>query len=110
MARGRISQPSDSYDSSDSAGDQGQSSQRVSSGQSTVSSGLSSVPSSMFTPAVGSNPAERDSSPDNIPAVFLAKKKVRTSHVWLPENGEEVAIDGQPRWKCNRCTYFLLSF
>jgi hypothetical protein len=55
----------------------------------------------MFTPTLGRNPAEPDTV--TIPPVFQAKKKQRSSHVWHPDNGEEVTIDGEGRWKCNRC-------
>jgi len=40
---------------------------------------------------------------DSIPDVFKAKKKVRSSHIWLPENGIECVVDGVDRWKCQRC-------
>jgi len=36
---------------------------------------------------------------DSIPDVFKAKKKVRSSHIWLPENGIECVVDGVDRWK-----------
>jgi hypothetical protein len=78
--------------------------------QSVASSGLSSVPSDIFTPRVGSNPAERDTASEasrDIPAVFQGKKKARTSHIWSPENGCEIEVNGIRRWRCNRCKHEL---
>jgi hypothetical protein len=40
---------------------------------------------------------------DSVPSVFKAKTKVRSSHVWLPENGKEVLVNGILRWQCQRC-------
>jgi hypothetical protein len=76
-----------------------------------ASSGLSSVPSDIFTPRLGSNPAERDTASQasrDIPAVFQGKKKARTSHIWSSENGCEIEVDGIRRWRCNRCKLELL--
>jgi hypothetical protein len=78
----------------------------ISDSQSTVSSGLSSVPSHLFTPTVGSNPAEpeKDESQDpRVADIFVGKRKARTSIIWNPENWREVEIAGQRRWRCNRC-------
>jgi hypothetical protein len=78
--------------------------------QSVASSGLSSVPSDIFTPRLGSNPAERDTASEasrDIPAVFQGKKKARTSHIWSPENGCEIEVNGIRRWRCNRCKHEL---
>jgi hypothetical protein len=78
----------------------------ISDSQSTVSSGLSSVPSDLFTPTLGSNPVEpeqQESQDLRVPDIFLGKRKARTSIIWNPENGREVEISGQRRWRCNRC-------
>jgi hypothetical protein len=78
----------------------------ISDSQSTVSSGLSSVPSDLFTPTLGSNPVEpeqQESQDPRVPDIFLGKRKARTSIIWNPENGREVEIAGQRRWRCNRC-------
>ena len=46
----------------------------------------------------------------SIPAAFLKRERNRTSHVWLPENGEEITgKDGKPRWKYNRCKFSSLA-
>ena len=46
---------------------------------------------------------------DSIPAVFKAKNKLRSSHIWLPENGKEVLVKGISRWQCQRCKWLPLS-
>jgi len=40
---------------------------------------------------------------DSIPDVFKAKKKVRSSHIWLPENRIEYVVNGVDWWKYQRC-------
>jgi len=40
---------------------------------------------------------------DSIPDVFMARRKARSSHIWLPENELECTINGFVRWKCQRC-------
>ena len=46
---------------------------------------------------------------DSIPAVFKAKTKLRSSHIWLPDNGKEVLVEGIPRWQCQRCKWLPVS-
>lgn len=46
---------------------------------------------------------------DSIPAVFKAKTKSRSSHIWLPENGKEILVKGSPRWQCQRCKWLSIS-
>lgn len=41
---------------------------------------------------------------DSIPDVFKGRKKARSSHIWLPENGEDYTLAGVTRWKCQRCS------
>jgi hypothetical protein len=40
---------------------------------------------------------------DSIPDIFKGRKKARSSHIWLPENGEDYTFGGVTRWKCQRC-------
>ena len=40
---------------------------------------------------------------NSIPEVFMARRKARSSHIWLPENGIECTINGVVRWKGQRC-------
>jgi len=40
---------------------------------------------------------------NSISEVFMARRKARSSHIWLPENGIECIINGLVRWKCQRC-------
>ena len=70
-------------------------------GISEASSELSSLPESIDLPEAGSNSIEPHSS--SIPEVFLAKKSRRSSHIWLPDNGYAVEVNGKLRWKCKRC-------
>jgi hypothetical protein len=43
---------------------------------------------------------------DSIPPIFKAKKRQRSSHIWLPENGVECVVDGVDRWKYQRCEWY----
>lgn len=44
---------------------------------------------------------------ESVPDAFKKRKRVRSSHIWLPENGiEHITPDGVKRWKCQRCMCF----
>ena len=63
-------------------------------------------------PLIESNPRPTDNTPNkhwieddndsveelldanSIPGIFTAKKKARSSHIWLPENGLECTVNG----------------
>ena len=57
----------------------------------------------------GSDSLHVSADTDSIPAVFKAKNKLRSSHIWLPENGKEVLVKGISRWQCQRCKWLPLS-
>jgi len=58
---------------------------------------------------LGNGSLHASADTDSIPAVFKAKTKLRSSHIWLPENGREVLVNGIPRWQCQRCKWLPLS-
>ena len=73
---------------------------------------ISSLPSSPPPSSTGVTDRHGDAgstareSPQ-IASIFLEKKKNRSSHVWIPANGQEVVVDGKFRWRCNRCTVLI---
>ncbi|KAA8900059.1 hypothetical protein FN846DRAFT_892251 [Sphaerosporella brunnea] len=67
----------------------------ISDSQSTVSPGLSSARSGLFTPTLGSDPAkpeQQESQDPRVPDIFLGKRNDRTSIIWNPENGHKVEM------------------
>jgi hypothetical protein len=69
---------------------------------------LSSVPRHLITGTAGveSSPEVSDESPGNLSipeSPFNKKKTTRWSHIWFPENGYQVEVEGKPRWVCKRC-------
>ena len=66
-------------------------------------SALSTPPSGLLTPTLGSNTADGSSSGRNR-RIYERRRKVRKSWVYHPENGGEYATpDGRTRWWCARC-------
>jgi len=46
----------------------------------------------------------------NVSSAFLATRKARKGHWWLPSNGMEVFDNGKWHWRCARCKFFNLSY
>ena len=68
-------------------------------------SALSTAPSGLLTPTLGSNPADGSSSGGDR-RIYERRRKVRKSWVYHPENGGEYATpDGRTRWWCARCRF-----
>ena len=67
-------------------------------------SALSSAPSGLLTPTLGSNPGEDGYSAGLETRIYQRRKRIRKSWVYFPENGAEyTTIDGKTRWRCARC-------
>ena len=61
---------------------------------------LSSAPSGLLTPTLGSNTADGSSSGGDR-RIYEWRKKLRKSWVYYPENGGEyTTADGRTRWRC----------
>ena len=72
-------------------------------------SALSTAPSGLLTPTLGSNTADGSSSGGDR-RIYERRRKVRKSWVYHPENGGEYAIpDGRTRWRCSRCRFSIPS-
>ena len=79
--------------------------QQSDNGQSPSVSALSSAPSGLLTPTLGSNTADGSSSGGDR-RIYERRRKVRKSWVYHPENGGEYATpDGRTRWWCARCRF-----
>ncbi|KAG0128257.1 hypothetical protein HOY82DRAFT_612099 [Tuber indicum] len=64
---------------------------------------LSTAPSGLLTPTLGSNTADGSSSGADR-RIYERRRKVWKSWVYHPENGGEYATpDGRTRWLCARC-------
>lgn len=73
---------------------------------STPGSVLSSAPSGLLTPTVGSNPAEDGYTAASGSRIYERRKRIRKSWVYFPENGSEyTTVDGKTRWRCARCKF-----
>jgi len=67
-------------------------------------SALSSAPSGLLTPTVGSNPGEDGYGARSARRIYERRRRIRKSWVYFPENGNEyTTIDGKTRWRCARC-------
>lgn len=65
---------------------------------------LSSAPSGLLTPTVGSNPGEDGYTVGSGGRIYERRKRIRQSWVYFPENGSEyTTVDGKTRWRCARC-------
>ena len=70
-------------------------------------SALSTAPSGLLTPTLGSNTADGSSSGGDR-RIYKRRRKVRKSWVYHPENGGEYATpDGRTRWRCARCRFSI---
>ena len=68
---------------------------------------LSSAPSGLLTPTVGSNPEEDGYSVGSGGRIYERRKRIRKSWVYFPENGSEyTTVDGKMRWRCARCKFY----
>jgi len=69
-------------------------------------SGLSSTPSGLLTPMIGSTTGEAVYSIRSEPWLYERTQKMRKSWVLFQENGSEYTTsDGQTRWCCARCEF-----
>ena len=74
-----------------------------------LSSALSSAPSGLLTPTIGTTTGERYYSTQSERNIYKRRRKLRKSWVYFRENGSEyTTADGKTRWHCARCKY--LSF
>jgi len=65
---------------------------------------LSSAPSGLLTPTVGSNLGEDGYTVGSGGRIYERRKRIRKSWVYFPENGSEyTTVDGKTRWRCARC-------
>ena len=68
---------------------------------------LSTAPSGLLTPTLGSNTADGSSSGGDR-RIYERRKKIRKSWVYFPENGGEyLTPEGHTRWRCARCKYSI---
>ena len=68
-------------------------------------SALSTAPSGLLTPTLGSNTADGSSSGGDR-RISERRRKVRKGWVYHAENGEEYATpNGRTRWRCARCRF-----
>ena len=71
---------------------------------------LSSAPSGLLTPTVGSNPGEDGYGAGSERRIYERRRRIRKSWVYFPENGNEyTTIDGKTRWRCARCKLIFAS-
>ena len=69
-------------------------------------SGLSSAPSGLLTPTIGSTTGEMAYSTRSERRIYERRRKMRKSWVFFPENGSEyTTADGKTRWRCARCMF-----
>ena len=74
-------------------------------GRSPSTSALSTAPSGLLTPTLGSNTVDGSSSGGG-GRIYERRRKVRKSWVYHPENGGEYFTpDGRTRWRCARCMF-----
>ena len=67
---------------------------------------LSSAPSGLLTPMVGSNPGEDGYTVGSGGRIYERRKRMGKSWVYFPENGSEyTTVDGKTRWRCARCKF-----
>ena len=67
---------------------------------------LSSAPSGLLTPTVGSNPREYGYTVASGSRIYERRKRIRKSWVYFPENGSEyTTVDGKTRWRCAQCKF-----
>lgn len=67
---------------------------------------LSSAPSGLLTPTVGSNPGEDGYSAGTDRRIYERRRGIRKSWVHFPENGNEyTTVDGKTRWRCAHCKF-----
>ena len=68
---------------------------------------LSSAPSGLLTPTVGSNPGEDGYSVGSGGRIYERRKRIRKSWIYFPENGSEyTTVDGKTRWRYARCKFY----
>jgi len=71
---------------------------------SSLGSVLSSAPSGLLTPTVGSNPGEDGYTMGSDTRIYERRKRNRKRWVYFPENGSEYTTGGgKTRWRCARC-------
>lgn len=67
---------------------------------------LSSAPSRLLTPSVGSNPGENGYSAETERIIYERRRRIQKSWVYFPENGYEyTTLDGKTRWRCAHCKF-----
>ena len=67
-------------------------------------SALSSAPSGLLTPTVGSNQGEDGYGVGSERRIYERRRPICKSWVYFPENGSEyTTIDGKARWRCACC-------
>ena len=72
------------------------------------SSALSSAPSGLLTPTIGTTTGDGEYATRSERGIYEKRRKVRKSWVYFPENGSEyTTADGKIRWRCARCKYIL---
>ena len=75
--------------------------------ESPSTSALSTAPSGLLTPTLGSNTVDGSSSGGDR-KIYERRRKIRKSWVYFPENGGEyLTPEGRTRWRCARCKYSI---
>jgi len=76
------------------------------------SSALSSAPSGLLTPTIGTSTGEAEYTGSTLSErrIYERRRKVRNSWVYFPENGSEYTTgDGKIRWRCSRSKFLPLT-
>ena len=69
-------------------------------------SALSSAPSGLLTPTIGSTASEVAYSTQSERRIYERRRKIRKSQVYFSEHGSEYTTpDGKTRWRCARCKF-----